>query len=174
MLEIKGIGFFNSARQTVSADFAKGKHAELGPGKALWPLVIERAYAQEKGGIAVVDKGGSSGDAVDDILNDGPSRFDPREETADYILGKVAKGKAKKWPMMIATRKEEGASKEKQAMAKSISGLHWWHSYAIVDVDAKGNRIKLFNPWGVEHPNGDGWINITDVRKFFVQITIND
>ena len=70
----KGIGFFNSARQTVSADFAKGKHAELGPGKALWPLVIERAYAQEKGGIAVVDKGGSSGDAVDDILNNGPSR----------------------------------------------------------------------------------------------------
>ena len=170
----KGIGFLSSARQTVTADFVKSRHAHLGPRQALWPLVIERAYAQEKGGIDVIDKGGNPGTVVDDMLNDGPSRFDPREKSSDYILGKVAKGKAKKWPMTILSPKAADAGKEKQAMTTRITGLHFWHSYAIVDVDAKSGRIKLFNPWGQSHPNGSGWIDVADVRKFFIEIGIND
>ena len=170
----RGIGFWNSAKQTVTADFAVGKHANLGPRKALWPLVIERAYAQEKGGLDVVNKGGNPGGVVDDMINDSPSRFDPREETADYIMGKVAKGKAKKWPMTILSPKQGDASAEKKAMTTRIPGLHFWHSYAIIDVDAKKNRIKLFNPWGNSHPNNDGWIDVADVRKFFIEISIND
>lgn len=170
----KGIGFLSSAKQTVTADFAIGKHAHLGPRKALWPLVIERAYAQEKGGLAEINKGGNPGGVVDDMINDSPSRFDPREKTADYIMGKVAKGKAKKWPMTILAPKQADATKEKMAMTTTISGLHFWHSYAIIDVDAKGNRIKLFNPWGSSHPNGTGWMAVADVRKFFIEISIND
>ena len=158
----------------MTADFAIGKHANLGPRKALWPLVIERAYAQEKGGLAELDKGGNPGDTVDDFINDSASRFDPREKTADYIMGKVAKGKAKKWPMTVLSPRQQDASKEKRAMTGTISGLHFWHTYAITDVDAKTNRIKLFNPWGNDHPNGDGWIAVADVRKFFIEIEIND
>jgi len=59
-------------------------------------------------------------------------------------------------------------------MTTRIPGLHFWHSYAIIDVDAKKNRIKLFNPWGNSHPNNDGWIDVADVRKFFIEISIND
>lgn len=170
----KGIGFWSSARQTVTADFALNKHARLGPRRALWPLVIEQAYVQEKGGLDVVDKGGDAASAVEDMMNDGPSRFDPREKTADYIMGKVAKGRQKKWPMTVASPKQEDAGADKRAMTTTIPGLHFWHTYAIVDVDARTNRIKLFNPWGQSHPNGSGWIAVDDVRKFFVEVAIND
>ena len=169
----KGIGFLSSAKQTVSADFVKGKRGNVAARGALWPLVIEKAYAQEKGGLAELDKGGNAGSAIDDMLNDSASSFDPREKTVDYIMGKIAKAKEKKWPMTILSPQEKDATKEKREMADS-GGLHFWHTYAIIDVDAKNNRIKLFNPWGNSHPHGDGWISVSDVRKFFIQIDIND
>jgi hypothetical protein len=170
----KGIGFWSSAKQTVSADFVVGQHGNVTARKALWPLIIEKAYAQEKGGIGVLGKGGNAGGALDDMLDDGPSRFDPREKTADYIMGKLTKGKTKKWPMTIVAPKKDNASKDKQEMADNTPGLHFWHGYAIIDVDSVKNRIKLFNPWGHDHPNGDGWMDVEQVRKFFIEIDIND
>ncbi|HBL13670.1 MAG TPA: hypothetical protein DD379_20185 [Cyanobacteria bacterium UBA11162] len=169
----KGIGFFSSAKQTVSADFAVGKHGNV-KRKALWPLIIEKAYAQEKGGIDVLDKGGNPGSAIDDMINDGPSRFDPREKSADYIMGKLAKAKEKKWPMTILAPKKDGASKDKKEMADNTPGLHFNHAYTIIDIDPSTKRIKLFNPWGHDHPNGDGWMDIDQVRKFFIEVNIND
>jgi hypothetical protein len=170
----KGIGFFSSAEQTVSADFEKGKHGNVTSRKAIWPLIIEKAYAKEKGGINKLEEGGNPGSTVDDLLDDGPSRFDPREESAEYILGKLAKGKEKKWPMTISAPKQEGASKDKKALAGSTPGLYFNHGYTIIDLDALKKRIKLFNPWGRDHPNGDGWMDVEQVRKFFIEVTIND
>jgi hypothetical protein len=169
-----GIGFFSPAKQTVSADFAVGKHGNVMARKAFWPLIIEKAYAQEKGGLDAFEKGGNSGDALDDMLDEGPSRFDPREETVDYIMGKIAKAKENKWPMTILAPKEEGASTKKKTLVKGVTGLYWWHAYAIVDIDPLKNQIKLFNPWGYDHPNGTGWIDVELARKFFIEVNIND
>jgi hypothetical protein len=170
----EGIGFFSSAEQTVSADFVVGRHGNVKDRKALWPLIIEKAYAQEKGGLDKLDKGGNPGSALDDMLDEGPSRFDPRKKTADYIMGKLAKAKEKKWPMTMLAPKKKGASKEKKEMADNTPGLYFWHAYTIIDVDPANDRINLFNPWGRDHPNGDGWIDIDQVRKFFIEININD
>lgn len=168
----KGIGFFSSAEQTVSADFTIGQHGNVT--RALWPLIIEKAYAQQKGGLEALGKGGNAGNALNEMLDEGPSHFDPREKTADYIMGKLAKAKEKKWPMTIISPKKDDAPQDKQALADNTPGLHFWHTYAIIDVDPANNRIKLFNPWGHDHPNGDGWMSIEQVRKFFIEIDIND
>lgn len=170
----EGIGVFSSASQTVSADFVVGKHGNVTGRKALWPLVIEKAYAQQKGGIDVLNKGGNPGTAVDDIINEGASRFDPRGKTADYIMGKLAKAKTEKWPVTVLSPKKDGASKEKKELADKTSNLYFWHSYAVIDLDSAKNRIKLFNPWGSDHPNGDGWLDVSVVRDFFIEISIND
>ena len=170
----KGIGFWSSAKQKVTADFPVGKHGRVGSRKAIWPLIIEKAYAQEKGGIDKINKGGSASGAVEEMLDVGPSRFNPQEETDDYIMGKVAKAKAEKWPMTISAPEQKNASKEKKAMADSLKGFYFWHAYAIIDVDAKNNRLKLFNPYGHSHPNGDGWVPLEQVKKFFIKISIND
>ena len=168
----KGIGFWSSATQTVTADFTAGKHGFAGKTGAYWPIVIEKAYAQEKGGIEKIE-GKNPGDAMNDLTNVGPSTFDPREETASYIMGKFAHAKEKKWPVTLLSPKQDTAGKDKQAIALNTPGLHFWHTYAVIDVDVMKNRIKLFNPWGHDHPNGDGWLDIEVVRKFFIEAAIN-
>jgi hypothetical protein len=170
----KGIGFFSSAEQKVTSDFPVGKHGSVGSRKAIWPLVIEKAYAQEKGGIDKLGTGGSVGTALDDMLDVGPSSFNPQEETVDYIMGKVAKAKEEKWPMTISAPKKDDASTDKKEMADNTPGLYFWHAYTIIDVDPVKDRIKLFNPWGRNHPNGDGWISAEQARKFFININIHD
>jgi hypothetical protein len=89
-------------------------------------------------------------------------------------MGKLFTAKNEKWPMTILAPKKEGASKDKKEMADSTPGLHFWHSYTIIDIDSSKQRIKLFNPWGHDHPNGDGWMSIEQVRKFFIEVSIND
>lgn len=168
-----GTGFFSSDTQTVSADFIKGKHGNVTDRKALWPLLIELAYAQEKGGMENLDKGGNSGTAVDDFTDMGASRFDPRDKEPDWLLGKLAKAKKDKQPAMANAPKKEDSSKEKKEMSDKIPGLYFWHSYPIIDVDEKGKRVKLFNPWGNHHPNGDGWVDISVIHTFFIEVVIN-
>lgn len=169
----KGIGVFSSSTQTVSATLPKGKHGYVAGRRAIWPLIIEAAYAKEKGGIDKIGKGGQPGVVIDDLLDEGASSFDPREKTADYIMGKIVTGIAKKYRMTISSPQKEGASAEKKTLAEGPTGLVFHHAYAIIDVDAKGNRIKLFNPWGNTHPNGDGWLDVNIAQKFFDKITIN-
>lgn len=168
-----GTGWFSADSQTVSADFVKGKHGNVTGRKALWPLLVEKAYAQEKGGIAKIDNGGNAGTVVDDFTNMGASRFDPRDKEADWILGKLAKAHNDKQPTTILSPKKDDASKQKKEMSDKIPGLHFWHFYPIIDVDEKGRRVKLFNPWGHDHPNGDGWVDIDVIRTFFIEVDIN-
>jgi hypothetical protein len=169
----KGIGFFSSDTQTVSADFAKGKHGNVAARHALWPLIVEKAYAQEKGGINKLDTGGNPGDAINDFTNDGASTFDPREKDAAWIMGKLASAHTKHHPTTILSPKKDDATKDKKAMSDKITGLHFWHSYAVVEIDEKGQRVKLFNPWGHDHPNGDGWVGIDVIKTFFIEVDIN-
>jgi hypothetical protein len=150
------------------------RHGNVKDRKALWPLIIEKAYAQQKGGLDKLDKGGNPGDAVDDMTNKGPSRFDPREKSVEWILGKLAKAKENKHPAIALAPKKDDASKEKKQMADDIPGLYFWHAYPIIDVDDKGKRAKLFNPWGRDHPNGDGWLALEKFKGFFIEVDIND
>jgi hypothetical protein len=172
-VKFAGTGVFTADEQTVSAAFVKGKHGNVTGRKALWPLIIELAYAKEKGGIENIDKGGNAGSTVDDFVNKSASRFDPREKEAAWILAKLAKAQADKKPSTILAPKKDDASKEKKEMSDRIPGLHFWHIYAIIGVDEKGQRVKLFNPWGHDHPNGDGWIDIKDLKTFFLEVDIN-
>jgi hypothetical protein len=168
----KGIGTFTSATQTVSADFEVGKHANVTKRQAFWPLIIEKAYAQQKGGTSVISQGGNPGTATEELTNVAPSRFDPRDKTADFIFAKLAQAKEKKWPATMLSPKKDTATPEKKKIADE-SGIYFWHTYTVIDVDSKTMRIKLFNPWGFQHPNGDGWIDVEKVGKFFIEVSIN-
>lgn len=173
-VNFEGIGWFGT-EQTVSADFLVGKHANVTSRKALWPLIIEKAYAKEKGGVdKVSEKGGNPGTAMEEILDEGVSRFNPRTKTNDYIMGKLKKALDEKWPITLTGPKKEGAAKAKKELADNTSGLFFNHSYAVIGIDSKKNRVKLFNPWGSDHPNGNGWVDVDLVRTFFIEVSIVD
>jgi hypothetical protein len=76
-------------------------------------------------------------------------------------------------PTTILAPKKDGAGTEKKEMADRIPGLHFWHAYAVLEVDEKAQRVKLFNPWGRDHPNGTGWMDIADIKTFFIEVDIN-
>jgi hypothetical protein len=169
-----GIGFFRAARQTVSADFTKGKHARVGSFKALWPLVIEKAYANQKGGIDAIDKGGNPGRAAKELYDEGPSRLNPRSTDDAVLLGRLAAAKEKKAVMTASSEAQEASTAEQRKMADDDPGLHFGHAYTILDVDKAGRRIRLRNPWGYSHPCGSGWMSVEGFRKFYVEVNIND
>jgi len=97
-----------------------GKHGRLTDRKATWPLLIEKAYAQQKGGIDEFDKGGNAGNAVEDLVDMDARRFDPRERNASWIVGKLAKAQKDKKPTTLGTLAIQDASKEKQQMMRTI------------------------------------------------------
>jgi hypothetical protein len=173
-VSFEGIGWFSATQQTVSADFEVGRHGNVTATKALWPLIIEKAYALQKGGTDQLDKGGNPGDAVDDFTDDGPSRFDPRDKTVEQIVTRLEKAKNDKAPVTVLAPKKEDASKEKKQMADNIPGLYFWHAYAVTDVNVADKKVKLFNPWGRDHPNGTGWITVEQFKGFLIEVNIND
>ena len=168
-----GIKDVKSGTQTVTADFQVGKHGTVKKRKALWPLIIEKAYIKMKGGMKAMEGGGTANIAVKEMLDLNPTSFDPRTQTDDYIMGKVKQAIDKRWPIFMSTpRTKEGIGVPKKEMAEK-SGLSYWHAYTVVAVDPIKKRIKLFNPWGLDDWNKDGWIDVELVRKFFIAVRYN-
>lgn len=167
----KGVAEGNGATHKVTARLLKGKHGKVHKRGALWPLILEKAYAREKGGIEAIANGGRSAEAVRDLANMDFSTFDPRTKDAAWVLAKLAQAKAAHKPITIGATKDQTDAKIE--MQDTIAGLYFWHAYAVTDVDVQGQRVKLYNPYGRNHPNGDGWLDIKFIQEFFVEVRIN-
>lgn len=156
--------------QPVTTTF-EGKHGEIGPRGAFWPLLIEKAYMKHKGGFSELNEGGRPGDAIKDLTDKDSREFDPRKMTYFAVLTSLAWANAKKQPITLST--PDDFSGEKKPTAEDHSIYHN-HAYAVVDVDKKKGQAKLYNPWGDTHPNGNGWVSVTLIRTLFNLFTIND
>lgn len=104
-------------------------------------------------------EGGNAGDAMNQM-------------TDKYIMTKLLIANNAKQPMVANMPKRDGKSEEKIALVEA-QGLILNHSYAIVDVDFAGQRLKLYNPWGDHHPGGDGWVTIDLIKTYFKDLNIN-
>ncbi|HLP88060.1 MAG TPA: C2 family cysteine protease [Nostocaceae cyanobacterium] len=162
----------NPVRQTVTLDFPIGRHGNVRR-NALWPLVIEKAYAQQKGGIDVLDKGGNSGETIRDLTDKKLRTFNPQQKPADYILNELVKAKKNKEMITVSTIDLKDASQKVVAIYQNSRGLAPNHAYSVTDIDISRKRIKLFNPWGSDHPNLDGWVDMKTLRNFFDEVRIN-
>jgi hypothetical protein len=161
--------------QTVTVDFVKGKHGLVGDRKALWPLIIEKAYAAQRGGLDKLDNGGFSNKVVEDMKDLEANDFDPQEKEAAWILAKLEQAQKDKKPTTVLAPTEKEATKAQVEATETDPNLHFWHYYAVIGVDATGKRVKLFNPWGSDHPGTakDGWIDIDVLKTFFKSVEIN-
>ncbi|HLO84627.1 MAG TPA: C2 family cysteine protease [Nostocaceae cyanobacterium] len=169
----KGIGFAHwRAKQTVTADFLVGKHGKVMDRKAFWPLIIEKAYAQQKGGIDAINNGGSPASAIKDMTNKKVGAFNPQKISVDDFMNILVQAKKNKQMITVSSPEEQKASREAIAIFNS-ERIPFNHAYTIIDVDPSQKRTKLFNPWGYRHPRGDGWMDIETVHKFFAEVMIN-
>lgn len=143
---------------TVTAEFpmkdGKPVFAQLGDSKdgtqELWPLIVEKAYAQYKGGYTAFANGGVPAKVLADItgkeghflLNDSIEFSDvyDRWKSGDAI---VANTRA---PDSVKTNPLFGVDSPLK------EPLVAWHIYYVTNVDNDKKTITLRNPWGWEHP----------------------
>jgi hypothetical protein len=109
----------------------------------LWPSLIEKAYAQHKGGFAKI-KGGHS---------DGPFEFFSGKPASSYYtffrsgsdLAKLIRNaRAKGYPVCVGMKNDTGALGRKL----SVTGCHVYVLWGV-----KGGRYQLYNPWQSGHPS---------------------
>ena len=82
------------------------------------------------------------------------------------FLERLVKAQADRKPTMLVSPQRRASAAER-TVASRVTGLHMWHTYAVIGVDEQGRKVKLYNPWGFDHPNGDGWVAIDDAQAFF-------
>lgn len=116
--------------------------------KELWVSVLEKAYAQWKGGYEAIGNGGRPSDVITAITGKDTPWFSAKYSGEDEIYRRVAAGGSAKVPMTAPTfGKDDGVN-------YSGTGVSAWHVYTVLgaEEDAGTKYIKLRNPWGhTEH-----------------------
>ena len=153
------------AKSTEMAEGAAGSAGTGGgAGKAwmeLWPSILEKAYAQWKGGsYDTIGHGGNSGDVLEALTG----QRSTTESTAggaaggenDALWTKMKKASADKKPMTAGSGDKDDA-KYKDPKA----GVYGWHAYTVLGVEEKkaGDKtekmVTLRNPWGKRRRDSD-------------------
>lgn len=147
-------GGYKEVQITVNAEFpdSKGAQPSTDGGKTeIWPLILEKAYAQYKGGYEALSNGGTPDELLQLLtgrdaetigdLGDGGYAFDQMK--ADFDAGQ---------PITLNVPKDyNGVDK---ALAEKYD-LYAWHYYVVTGVgtDASGQQyVEVYNPHGGEPP----------------------
>lgn len=175
-LRVKEGGKWKTVPVNVTPTFphnSDGKHSYADPtpgnqNNTLWPALIEKAYAQYKGGYDKIE-GGNSGRAME-FITGRSSRNTSIGSTTDPndIYDKVKAAERGGHPMTLSTK--DGAT--------DYPGDHAYAVLGAVERDGK-KYIRIYNPWGVN----DGSRKLEDsiyevpldkLRANFDSLKIND
>jgi hypothetical protein len=148
---------------------AAGPGDVSGSKKEIWGMVIEKAFAQMKGGYDAIANGGSWEEGMETLTGRESSTFN----SAALSFGTVEQALKKDQPVVINTVQNSGTGVNAALTNLNLVG---WHTYAIVDAKTdKGEQwVKLFNPWGnqaASQPGVDpkdrksdgGWVKYSDL-----------
>jgi len=152
---------FCEVHVTVGGPFVEG-HAQVRPGSSqneVWPIVMEKAFAQYAGGYNNIGRGGAPVDAMAVLTGreasyvsfDWPNRWF-RSYGANEIQTDLANGKM----LILSTRADidQEAQREASLAAPQTNagahGLVAGHAYFVKGVEQHDGKlyVKLGNPWG--------------------------
>ncbi len=141
-VEITVDGNFSTDAAQGSGDFvnSNGEKAEI------WPKIVEKAYAQYKGGYEAIDNGGNSAEIMSLLTGRDAEQID----TGDYSFEQMKQDFDGGQAIVLGTPDNfEGVDKG----TAQKHGLVDWHVYTVVGVgeDSSGNRyVEVYNPHGTE------------------------
>lgn len=118
----------------------------------LWYPIIEKAYAQWKGGYEAIGNGGVSGQVMSEVLGARDQYSSISDFNKDRIYSQIKDGAEKGYPMTAGTYGTEDAERY------TNTGVYANHAYSVLGVEEKDGvkHVKLRNPWGQSEPYGDG------------------
>lgn len=151
--------------------FAEEGDKDKASGTELWVMLIEKAWAKQKGGYEVI-RGNkikmSSTDAMQAITGKGTRRVRPANMKEDELFEILSNAEEKGWPCTMGVKNVKDPADIKAAKA---AGLVPNHAYAIMSVDAKAKTLTVYNPWGKEYKVEP--VNFEKLQKFVSNININ-
>lgn len=113
---------------------------------ATWPAYYEKAAAAIRGSYGALD-GGWPSEAFEMILGTAPRQVDRPADIVGYVGASLEAG----LPVAITTRPDQSELMDEVGIASN-------HTYAVrkmVTISRTGEpvvAVKLWNPWGAEHP----------------------
>ena len=119
--------------------------------RELWPMILEKAFAQYKGSWAGIE-GGFSSTPMSFFSAEVVEDTDPTELTAQELQALFAQIVAEGRPAALGVPE-----------TNSALGIYGEHYYAFRGLDAEG-RVLLYNPWGSSHPSRG--LTMDEVRKY--------
>jgi hypothetical protein len=153
------VRFFEGSRQvniTVDGDQATGasgssRYGKSRDSKELWVGVIEKAYAQWKGGYEAIGNGGHAS-AVMTALTGRGTGWSSTKSNLDALYTQVQRGAQSNKPMAAPTfGKDSGVD-------YTGTGVYAWHMYSVLGASEENGTkyIQLRNPWGRSEHGSDG------------------
>ncbi len=116
----------------------------------LWPMIIEKAYAQLDGGYQTVGKGGAPTTIWQALTGKSGAMTPNLVESSSKLWEKMSNALAEKRPVAASTAP---ALKNYEG-----TGLAKGHVYAVLGLEEKDGQklVQLRNPWGKTEPGNDG------------------
>jgi hypothetical protein len=116
----------------------------------LWPMIIEKAYAQLDGGYQTVGKGGAPTTIWQALTGKSGAMTPNLTESSSKLWEKMSNALNEKRPVAASTAP---ALKNYEG-----TGLAKGHVYAVLGLTEKDGQklVQLRNPWGNTEPGADG------------------
>ncbi len=118
----------------------------------MWWPILEKAYAQWRGGYNGIGNGGSSSTVFEHLFGRGSHDMSLRVADRDVAWRAIVTNVDAKSPVSAGTYGEHERAKY------TNSGVYANHSYSVLGYEerADGRYVQLRNPWGESEPDGNG------------------
>ncbi|MBM7845303.1 WXG100 family type VII secretion target [Herpetosiphon giganteus] len=159
------LGFFGKRSKVevrVTNDFVYAKdgktpaYAQLSNDSEIWPMLIEKAYAQHKGSFAAIAYG-DPGEFMALLTGKDSSQINGSKVDFTQLKQRLDSGDA----ITAGTYK---------SLSNPPSDVDARHAYVIQSIDLNKQTVTMYNPWGYEHPT----ISFDEFKKHYQQVSINE
>jgi hypothetical protein len=165
---------FLACKVLVSPEFPQGAHAEPATNEdktknEIWPLVIEKAYAEVRGGYDRIGCGGTVYGAMTALTGRFPQHDEPGwlfGYTSKDLLRDLAAGKS----IVLSTPQEDKLTASRARFPAESSDVANEHAYAVLGTTMEGGdvMVRLYNPWGKEFS-----IPLNHLSKWFCGVDVS-
>ncbi len=119
----------------------------------LWPMLLEKAWAQHRGTYKAIEEGRASTPlsffSAKSVWDGSPQVIGHRD-----LLDRFKYADQKRYPVTLGVPRNGG---------DTTLNVHPNHYYAFVGMD--GDRVRLFNSWGTDHPTRS--LSVAEVKRLF-------
>ena len=134
----------------------------------LWVMLLEKAYAELKGGYEGLNIGIAS-EAMASLTGEHATYTPTNNLTEDAVLSQFALALTERYPITCPTR--QSYSTAQQTLATSLGGVTARHSYAASGFDQAARTVSLQDPFGILHLNG---LPVAQFKQLFGGIVVSD